>query len=265
MIHILTAFKVIDDFDDVLPADWENLGTGAPDTSYAKRILNCFDEAALENALLLRDQMVAVGEEVQLTALTVCPGYSEHILKNLPAIRFDRVCIVETGADLRFDPVATASLIADFVKQDGGYDLILAGKQAPPANSGIVPFAVARLLGMDILTDVVELHFAGAQNTIRVTHALDEGICTRNAQLPLVLTMGNTTRSYLRMPTLREKLATKSYLPERYEAAPSTLGGFSLKTLIREQDERQCAFVSGDSPKEMAAAVFERYIKGVQG
>lgn len=264
MIKILTAFKIIDDFDDVLPNDWENLGTNPPDTSYSKRILNCFDEAALENALLLKDALCAAGKEVRLTALTVCPGYSEHILKNLPAIKFDRVCVIETGADLRFDPAATASLIADFVKNDGGFDLILTGKQAPPANSGIVPFALADLLGMDIVTDIVALSFGETPGAISVTHALDEGICVENAALPLVLTMGNTTRSYLRMPTLREKLATKSYSPERYEATPTLFSGFELKFLIREHDERPCEFVPGSSPGEMAAAIFERYIKGVR-
>ncbi len=264
MIKILTAFKIIDDFDGVLPSDWENLGTNPPDTSYSKRILNCFDEAALENALLLKDELRASEKEVQLTALTICPGYSSHILKNLPAIQFDRVCVIETGADLRFDPVATASLIADFVKKDGGFDLILAGKQAPPANSGIVPFALANLLGMDIVTDVVELSFCQTPGALRVTHALDEGVCAENDSLPLVCTMGNTARSYLRMPTLREKLATKSYSPEQYEAKPALFGGFALKSLIREHDERPCEFAPGSSPGEMAAAIFERYIKGVR-
>ncbi|MGI6151022.1 MAG: electron transfer flavoprotein subunit beta/FixA family protein [Christensenellales bacterium] len=265
MIKILTAFKIIDDFDDVLPSDWEDLGSNPPDTSYCKRILNCFDEAALENALLLRDELIAAGQEVQHTALTVCPGYSEHILKNLPAIKFDRVCVIETDADLRFDPMATASIIADFVKNDGGFDLILAGKQAPPGNSGIVPFGVANLLGMDIITDVVELTFGHMQGTIRVTHALDEGICVQDAVLPLVLTMGNTTRSYLRMPTLREKLATKSYSPEQLQSSPTRSSGWELNSLIRERDERQCELFAGASPTEMAAKIFERHIKGVLG
>ena len=51
MKRILACFKVTDDFDSLMPAEWENLGTGAPDTSYVKRLLGCFDEAALECAL----------------------------------------------------------------------------------------------------------------------------------------------------------------------------------------------------------------------
>ncbi len=264
MIKILTAFKVVDDFDDILPDDWENLGTASPDTSYSKRILNCFDEAALENALLLKDKYISAGESVQLTALTVCPGYSSHIIKNLPAIKFDRVCVIETTADLRFDPLATASLIGDFAQADGGFDLILTGKQAPPANSSIVPFALAGLLNMDLISDVVEFSVSEHPTRIGVTHALDEGVAVESAALPLVCTMGNTTHSYLRVPTLREKLATKSYSPEEYEAIPSANGGFVLKSLMREHDERQCEFVGGSTPGEMAAAVFEKYLKRVK-
>lgn len=263
MIRILIAFKIIDDYDDILPADWENLGTNPPDTSYSKRILNCFDEAALENALLIREALVADGSEVQLTALTVCPGYSSHILKNLPAIGFDRVCTVETDADLRFDPFATASLIAGFAKDDGGFDLILTGKQAPPANSGMVPLILSELLEAEIIPDVSELSVSAGEGLAVVTHALDDGICVRKAPLPLICAMGNAVHSYLRIPTLREKLAAKAYVPEQLRKAPSLASGIALQNLAREHDERACVFVPGSTPAEMAAAICENCLRGM--
>lgn len=66
MKRILVCFKIVNNFDDVLPGDWQDIGTGEVDTSYTKRMLNCFDESALEMALCLREEYQALGERASL-------------------------------------------------------------------------------------------------------------------------------------------------------------------------------------------------------
>ncbi len=259
MKRILACFKVTDDFDSLMPAEWENLGTGAPDTSYVKRLLGCFDEAALENALLFGDALRALGEEVELTALTLDPGYSDHIVKNLPAIGFARVVCLESGADLRFAPEETARLLSEFIKENGPYDAVFAGQQAPPYNSGLVPYFLAARLGLHCLANVRVLAPEGGGVTV-LQEADGGGTLRRRAELPLLFVVGNAERSYLRVPTLREKLATKGFAPER-RAAEAGAPALAPCALERESVERSCEMIEGGTAEEQARALYDAYLK----
>lgn len=263
MKRILVCFKITDDFDELLPQDWLNLGTKAPDVSYVRRILGCFDEAALENTLYLRDLWQAQGEEVQLTALTLNPGYSDHIVKNLPALHFNRVVCLSCERDLRFLPEHTAELLAQFIRQDGPYDLVITGRQAPPANSGLVPFYLAEALRLHCLDNLRSAK--PDRQGVTVLQETDAGVVERSARLPLLLSFGNAERSYLRIPTLRDKMATRSYQPEHVVLSCTSSASMVLLDLHRDTSERKCVFVTGETVEEKARAFYDTYLKEVLG
>ena len=96
MIRILVCFKIVDNIDEILACDWENLGLDGPDTSYVGRALGCYDEAAIENALLLKDSYSSLDIPTEVTALTINPGYSDHIISAFLAIGINRIFCIFT-------------------------------------------------------------------------------------------------------------------------------------------------------------------------
>jgi electron transfer flavoprotein alpha/beta subunit len=252
MFKILVCFKIIDDTDELLAEDWLNLGTGCPDVSYVRRMPGCFDEAAIENALRIKDRCRELGDDATITAVTIDPGYSEHVLNNFSAIGIDRIVCVDCACDLRFSPETTASVLACFIRENSPFDIILAGALTSPGGSGMVPLMLAEKIHLPCVTECID--FDITRQGIAIENITDIGICSRVVHSPIVCTVGNAAHSYLRIPTLREKLHAPTVLPERVcieKAARTDV----LLDLRRDAGERSCIFAKGANAYEKAAFV----------
>lgn len=289
--RILICFKTVPDLDTVLEEDWEKMeiwkkgaggrqregvqrGAGrAVDFSYLRNQLGDWDEAALENGLRLGDQMRLWGREVQVTALTVGEEVREEIVKNLYGVKCDRVILWECSEDLRFCPERTAQRIAFFVKEEGGFDLILTGQQAPVGDSAKVPWAVAYYLGLPALTQVRELSIQD-HDVVAVSEAegWERSYLCRG---PMLCALGNARYPYLRVATLREKLAAgrkqvwlrndKGWV-RTGEAEQPELEGWAeiqraaqpeLEEFYRRQEKRRCTMMEGETTKERAGQLYK--------
>lgn len=212
-MRILVAFKVTPDYEALREADWGRVLAGDPEgTRYVRRVLNVFDESALELALRLRDALAQGGAPANLAALTIGGRESEPFLKTLLALGYERAARADAGADLDFAPAATASLIAAHAAEAGS-DLLLLGCSSGPADSGVVPFLAAEALGWPCLTQLTDIAPAGARG-VRVACAVDDGELRATVRLPAVLAVGNAVVSCLRVPTLSDRLASRDKATE---------------------------------------------------
>ncbi len=82
-MRVLTCFKVTPDFEALRAADWLTAPTSGLPTRYVRRVLNCFDESALELALRLRDAAADLDLTVDLGALCVGGREADPYLKTL--------------------------------------------------------------------------------------------------------------------------------------------------------------------------------------
>jgi electron transfer flavoprotein beta subunit len=96
-LRVLACFKVTPDFEALRAADWAAAATHGVETRYARRILNCFDESALEMALRLSDTLAGRGVPVELRALSVGGREVEPFLQTLVALGFEQAARVDTG------------------------------------------------------------------------------------------------------------------------------------------------------------------------
>lgn len=71
-MNIWVCFKVVPDFEQVLPSDWRDFSMST-DIRYAAKTINCFDESALELALRLKEQRLAQGLAATCRAITLGP------------------------------------------------------------------------------------------------------------------------------------------------------------------------------------------------
>lgn len=265
-MRILVCFKVVPDLDNVLADEWNACIEGNIDLSYVKKIYNSFDEAALETALRLGEAAREQGQDVDVTALTISSESIDSFLKNLYAVKVDKVIKIECDRDIRFNAWGVASIIATYVKEVGVYDVILMGCQAGVGNNGQTALLTAEMLGYPCVTQVIELAPAGKH--LRVTNQIDQGIRRQSIKTPVVLAVGNAVHPYLRVATLKEKMAAFKreihYLSlDSLKIAPDQVEAYNDKFLVRlyrESVEKQCEYIKGASDREKAQVLYDRYI-----
>ena len=270
-LRILVAFKVTPDFEALRDADWAALATGGGDTRYVRRVLNCFDESALELALRLRRDLATTGVPTTLAALSVGGREVDPFLATLRALGYERVTRIEPGsaADaLDFAPGAVATLIAAYARRIGPTDLVLLGTRSGPGDGGTVPVRVACALDLPCLTEVTELG-ALADGRVRVARATDDGLLRLTLNGPCVLAVGNAVVSCLSAPTLKERLAWRDEPPEVLRDADLgvdlavQLGreGATLTGLETIDRTRAGTLVDGATPTDAARALYESRLR----
>jgi len=240
------------------------------DARYVRRILDCFDESALELALRLSDALVGLGGTADLGALSVGAQDAEPHLKTLLALGFEQAAHVHTEAALDFAPAATAAVIAAYAALIDRSDLLMLGARSGPADDGTVPFRVAEQLGWPCLTQVTEVEPL-ADGRLRVTLMTDDGLQRLTARVPCVLAVGNAVVSHLRVPTLTDRLAVRGRQPDVLE--PTDLGidiadvsgrEAPILTALEGIDRRrEGVIVPGDTPRAKAQALFDSRLKSL--
>lgn len=270
-MRILVPFKVTPDFEALRETDWAAATDDAADgvdTRYVRRVLNCFDESALEVALHVSDARAKNGMPTGLGALSVGGKETEPYLKTLLALGYERAARVQPEAALDFAPAVVASLVAGYVQRVDHSDLLLLGCRSGPGDSGTVPFLVAEALGWPCLTRVIEVESL-PDDRVRVACMVDDGLLRVTLRLPWVLAVGNAVVSQLRVPTLTDRLARKN---ERIDL----LSGADLGVDIAEELRRTTCVLTGldtidrarhgvifggATPGEKARALFDSCLK----
>ncbi|MEI6452324.1 MAG: electron transfer flavoprotein subunit beta/FixA family protein [Actinomycetes bacterium] len=277
-LRILVSFKVTPDYEALREADWlagaavgtaEGAAQGV-ETRYVRRILNCFDESALEIALRLSEARAERGAATGLGALSVGGRETEPYLKTLLALGYDRAARGEAEAALDFAPAVVAALIAEYVRQVDHSDLLLLGCRGGPGDSGTVPFMVAEALGWPCLTQVIEVEPL-PDDRVRVACMADDGLLRATLRLPCVLAVGNAVVSQLRVPTLTDRLARRD---RRIDIVSGADLGVDIAGELRREPcvlvgleaidrARRGVIIGGETPREKARVLFDSHLKSV--
>src|SRR5512139_16381 len=216
------------------------------------RLINAYDEQAIECALRLRDG----GGDCKIHVVSVGTD-STKILQHAVAMGADEVAAipVDTGA---VDGYATAALLAGFVKSLGGADLVLCGRQASDGDQGVVPAFLGEMLGLPVVTIARAVEMAGG-STVRVTRVTPDGDEIVEVACPAVITISNEFGEP-RYPTGMRTMKARKVKPQQITPAALNLGETGARprvTMTRQFVEAiigRCEFITGDS---MAAAVQE--------
>lgn len=250
-MKILVCFKPLPCWERVLESDWESFSPDA-DIAYAGTAFNCFDEAAFELALRLKEEANRRGQEGLCVAVTVGGQPSAPLTEHLYAAGFDEVVVLQDEAG-DFSPRQAALRLSAFV-QAGGFDLILTGTDSGVAGTGAVPFLLAERLGFPLLADVRELSLE-EQGVSAVLQDRD-GLWRRCVGLPAVASVGNSP-AVLRAVNLRARLQAKGRKPklvagERASVRPKPM-------LSRPGTGRSCAFLTAESAELLAQELLTRH------
>ncbi|MDP6981276.1 MAG: electron transfer flavoprotein subunit beta/FixA family protein [Myxococcota bacterium] len=219
------------------------------------RLMNGFDEQALEAALRIKD----TGVDCSLTVVSIGEDPSK-ILKHCAALGADSVVAIKTDAGA-LDGHGVATLLLAQIEAGGGADLILCGRQASDDDQGVVPALIAERLGMPLVTFARAVEASGS--SLKVTRVVPDGDEVVEVVCPAVVTVSNELGEP-RYPTAAAKIKARKVKPQ--VTSPADLGVADGDLAPRIQMIRQfvptvqgnCEFIDGGSPAEQADKLIAR-------
>ncbi|HEY8793471.1 MAG TPA: electron transfer flavoprotein subunit beta/FixA family protein [Gemmatimonadaceae bacterium] len=209
----------------------------AVDEAGLKYDMSDFDGYAVETALQLNEKE-GKGETV---VISLGPDVVQEQLRKALSMGADRA--VQLKADrVPADGLSIARALSAELK-DGGYDLILFGRQAvDSANATVGPMA-AELLGLPCATGVSTLEIANGRGTAR--RELEGAAEIVEFPLPAVVTI-DEGMPRARYPSLKGIMSAKK---KPLEVKPAQLGAENVKlTKMELPPERAAGRIVGEGP-----------------
>jgi len=220
------------------------------------RLMNGFDEQALEAALRLRD----AGADCSITAVSAGPDPTA-ILKHAASLGADDVVAIHVDPTA-LDSHAIASLLAASVRSRGGAELVLCGRQASDDDQGVVPALLGEMLGMPVVT-IARAVAAIDGPGWRVTRVTPDGDEVVEVDCPAVVTVSNEIGDP-RYPTAAAKIKARRVKPTVVSAEELGLSPEDRepRVVFTKQFvptiQGSCEFITGDSAAQTAERLIAR-------
>lgn len=220
-------------------------------------ILDPADEYGVETAVKLVEEH---GGEV--VAITMGPAAAEDALRRAMAMGVERSIHVIDDALAGSDALGTARVLAEVIKSENP-DLVITAIESTDAYSGMVPGALAEILGMPQVTFARSASVNG--NTLSATRDTETGQQTLEATLPALLSV-TASIAEPRYPSFKGLMQAKRKPIDTRDLAalgldPSTVGEAGAKERVLDieqvREEKQGRIIeddgSGDSVDEIVA------------
>ena len=151
-------------------------------------ILNHDDANALEEALKIKDKF----EDVTITDVTMGPPQASDLLFECIAKGADEGILVSDRAVGGSDTQATSNVLVaavkKWVKENGPYDLVFAGRQAIDGDTAQVGPQIAEKLNLPQVTYVEEFDISEDRKEVTVKRQLEDGYELIKVATPCMLT-----------------------------------------------------------------------------
>ena len=164
------------------------------DSSGVQFVINPNDEFGLTRAMWFKERQGA-----SVDVVSVGGSETEPTLRKALAIGADAAIRIDTPA---LDGYAVASELSRIAKE-GGYDLIIAGRESIDYNGGVVPGMIAATIGASFVNNCIALELSGSNAT--AVREIDGGKETLSTSLPLVIgaQKGLVEEGDLKIPNMR--------------------------------------------------------------
>lgn len=164
------------------------------DTNGVQFVINPNDEFGLTRAIWFQEQQGA-----NVTVVNVGGPETEATLRKALAIGANEAIRVNASPT---DGFFVAKQLAEVIK-NGGYDLVIAGKESLDYNGGMVPGMIAALTNANFVNSCIGITVDG--NTVKAIREIDGGKETVSTSLPLIIggQKGLVEEKDLRIPNMR--------------------------------------------------------------
>ncbi|NMG76479.1 electron transfer flavoprotein subunit beta/FixA family protein [Aromatoleum diolicum] len=225
-----------------------------PEVAAIPRLINGYDEQAMEAALRIRDQ----GIDCKIVAVSIGPD-QKNLLKHCAALGADEIVEIHPG-DIALDGQVVANILAAWITQTGGADLVLCGRQASDDDQGVVPLLLAEKLDFAAATLARAVEIDGTN--VKVVRATADGDEVVQGKLPAVVTVSNEIGTP-RFPTAKSKMAARKMSPVEFDTPALGLTAQQLQpavVLLKQyvpKVQGNCQFLTG-GPADVARQLIEK-------
>jgi electron transfer flavoprotein beta subunit len=217
------------------------------------KVLNPFDEQAVEAALRIKDKVGAL-----VTALSLGKGLDRVVTKKPVFMGADELILLEDDAFAGGDSWSTAHALAAAIRKIGTYDLILCGRQAADWNAGQTGSGIAQLLDLPCVTVARKIEVTDGKALVERVTA--NGYETVEVTLPAVITVSNEIGQarYPKIQNIRiaNKVQPVVWKPADIGMEPLSAGSkgrrLTLQKLFQPVVEGTCEIMQGETVQEMA-------------
>src|SRR3712207_3923867 len=173
-INVVVLLKQVPDMNAVKT----DRATGKPIFT-GQHVVSSYDEYAIEEALRLKERF---GGEV--VAVSAGPPSAKDVITRALSMGADRGVLIDLPGVNDLDTLAVARVLADQLR-GMSFDLVIAGQTADDYESGQVGPQVAELLGLPLVSSVVELWIEG--DKLVAKRDMEDGHQTVETELPALL------------------------------------------------------------------------------
>lgn len=190
------------------------------DTNGVQYVINPNDEFGLTRAIWFQEQQGAT-----VTVVNVGGPETEPTLRKALAIGANEAIRVNANPA---DGFFVAKQLAEVIK-NGGYDVIIAGKESLDYNGGMVPGMIAGILGYNFLNSCTSLTVDGT--SVKAIREIDGGKETVATTLPLIIggQKGLVEEKDLRIPNMRGIMTARSKVLTIIEPVDATVNTKAVK------------------------------------
>lgn len=247
-MRILTIVKQVPDSNATIKV----AANGGIDPAGLKFVPDPFDEFGVELAIQLREKR---GDVSEIVVLTLGPERAAEALRTALAMGADSGVHICDPKLESMDEVFNAHVIAEAVKKDKPFDLILCGKHNIDLDSGAVGPAVAEFLGIPHVAAVTGLDVAADGKKFTARRRIEGAEEVVECELPALLTIekGLVEARYPSLPNLMKakKKPVKMLSAADFPGEEASQAGTKFVSLAPPPPRPPCKFIDGD-PAQMA-------------
>jgi len=169
-------------------------------------VISIFDERAVEAACRLKDKHGG-----KITVLTMGQAKASDAVKHAISMGADDGFVLQDESFENLDSFGTAYVLGRAIQKIGGYDLVLAGRQAADWGEGQVGSILAERLGIPAVTLACEIE--AVDKKLRVKRMVKDGYEVLEAPMPSLVTVSSEI-GLPRLPAgMRLMLARRKQIP----------------------------------------------------
>ncbi|MEX2425319.1 MAG: electron transfer flavoprotein subunit beta/FixA family protein [Thermomicrobiaceae bacterium] len=141
-------------------------------------VANEYDLYGMEAAAALRE----AGNDVEIVVATL--GSGRDPVNRCLAMGADRAVVIDDPALFGGDAQATATVLANYLK-DEGFDLLFVGQEASDSATGDIGPRLAAMLDLPVVSNLIGLELSG--DTLTLKREIEDGHQTLEVSPPVIL------------------------------------------------------------------------------
>lgn len=243
-MRVLVCVKEVHDVDPDVELKIDDQQGWIEEDDSTRFIMNRYDEFAVEEALLIKEQW----DDVQVDAVTVGPERSENVLRRAMGMGVDHGIHILSNQPGLLDPFQLSGWIASWAR-DRNYDLVFTGVMSEDAQQAQTGVLIAQRLCIPWATAVVSKNLSEDRKTVSVQRELEGGVREEwSIPLPCLLTLQsgiNLPRYPALSKVLKAKKAELETIP--VEQLEQTIKGQQIVRCSYPQKQRSGTVIEGSS------------------